>query len=224
MCPSALSTERVAKVRTCGDPGTRVGVDFFGDGEGPVEELDRLREVVEVVEDNGQFVEEERVGFAELVRSIEVLLGESHIIELKVLHPKEELWEVRSLEQARGGAVCGDGLVMLAFCGKGVSEADPCGAKMRVHHRCFREETASFGNLVDGKIVDPHGKPGYRFIGVEVGEPVGEEEKRVCLVELVQAGEVKGVDGEVVFIGVEDGGSDGEGLFKPALGEEEFGF
>ena len=40
----------------------------------------------------------------------------------------------------------------------------------------------------------------------------------------MQAGQVQRVDGEVVFVGVEDGGCEGEGLAEAALGEEEFGF
>lgn len=53
---------------------------------------------------------------------------------------------------------------------------------------------------------------------------MGEEEEGVCLGEFVQAGEVEGVDGEVVFVVVEDGGCEGESLSETALGEEEFCF
>ena len=61
-------------------------------------------------------------------------MGKSHVVELEVLHSEEELWEMGALEETGGGAVCGDGLVVLAFCGEGVGEADPGGAEMRVHH------------------------------------------------------------------------------------------
>ena len=71
---------------------------------------------------------------AELVSRVEVFLGQRHVIELQILHAKEELREVSALEQARGGAVRGNGLVVLAFCGEGVREADPGGAEVRVHH------------------------------------------------------------------------------------------
>ncbi len=56
------------------DPGARVGVDFFCDGERAVEEVDGLGEVVEVVENDGELVEEEGVGLAELERGVEVFL------------------------------------------------------------------------------------------------------------------------------------------------------
>ena len=59
---------------------------------------------------------------------------------------------------------------------------------------------------------------------MEVGESVREEEEVVCLGELMKAGEVEGVYGEVVFVGVEDGVCEGESLLKAALGEEKFGF
>jgi len=35
---------------------------------------------------------------------------------------------------------------------------------------------------------------------------------------------VEWVDGEVIFVCVEDRGCDGESFFEAALGEEEFGF
>ena len=131
---------------------------------------------------------------------------------------------MRSLEQAGGGAIGGDSLVVLTFCGEGMREADPGRAEMRVHHRCFGEEAAGLGNLADVEVVDSHGEPCGGFIWVEVGEAVGEEEEGICLVELVQASEVEGVDGEIIFVGVKDGGGDGEGLFEAALSEEEFRF
>ena len=130
---------------------------------------------------------------------------------------------MRSLEQARGGTVGGDGLVVLALCGEGVREADPGGTEMRVHHRGFGEEAAGLGDLVDAEVVDAHGEPRGRFVWVQVGETMGHEEQGVCLIELVQTREVEGVDGEVIFVRVEDGGSDGEGLFEATLGEEELG-
>jgi len=78
--------------------------------------------------------------------------------------------------------------------------------------------------LADGEVVHAYGEPGAGLVGVEVCEAVGEEEEGVCFGEFVEAGEVQRVDGEVVFVGVEDGGGDGEGLLEAALGEEEFGF
>lgn len=108
------------------------------------------------------------------------------------------------LEEARGGAVGGDGLVVLAFCGEGVGEADPGGAEVGIHHRGFGEEAAGFGDLPDGEVVDADGEPGAGLVGVEVCETVGEEEEGVGFGEFVEAGEVEGVDGEVVFVGVED--------------------
>lgn len=57
-----------------------------------------------------------------------------------------------------------------------------------------------------------------------VCEAVGEEEEDVCLGEFVQAGEVEGVDGKVVFVRFEDGRGEGEGFLEAALGEEEIGF
>ena len=59
---------------------------------------------------------------------------------------------------------------------------------------------------------------------MQVCEPVREEEKGVCFGEFVQAGEVEGVDSEVVFVGREDGGGYGEGFFEAALSEEKLGF
>ena len=61
-------------------------------------------------------------------------MGEGHVVELEVLHAEEELGEMGALEETGGGTVCGDGLIMLAFCGEGVGEADPGGAEMRIHH------------------------------------------------------------------------------------------
>ena len=73
--PIALTTICVAKVCPCSDPGAWVGVELLRDGEGVAKELDGLREVVEVVEHDSEFVEEEGVGLAELVRGVEVFLG-----------------------------------------------------------------------------------------------------------------------------------------------------
>ena len=207
-----------------GDPGFGVGVDIAGDVEGLFEDGDGVVEVVEVVEHDAQLVQEQRVGFAELVGGVEVFLGEGHVVELEVLHAEEELGEVGALEEAGGGAVGRDGLVVFAFCGEGVGEADPGGAEVRVHHRGFGEEAAGFGDAADAEVVDADGEPGAGFFWVQVGEAVGEEEEGVGFGEFVQAGEVEGVDGEIVFIGGEDGGGDGEGFFEAALGEEELGF
>lgn len=57
-----------------------------------------------------------------------------------------------------------------------------------------------------------------------VREAVGEQEEGVCLGEFVQTGEVEGVDGEVVFVGFEDGGGEVEGFLEAALSEEQVGF
>ncbi len=172
----------MTQIRTRGDPGAGIGVDFLCDGEGALEELDSLWEMIKVVEHDSELVEEQRVGLTELVRGVEEFLRESHVVELEVLHTKEELGEVRSLEEAGGSAVGGDGLVMLAFRSKGVGEANPGGAEVRVHHRGFGEEAPGFSDLVDVEIVNAYCEPGGGFVGVEVGEAVGEEEKGVCLV------------------------------------------
>ena len=57
---------------------------------------------------------------------------------------------------------------------------------------------------MDAEVVDADGEPGGGLVGMNVGEAVGEEEENVCLVELVQAGEVERVDGKVVLVGVEN--------------------
>ena len=103
--PFALPAVGVGEVGARGDPGFGVGVDVAGDGEGLVEDGDGVVEVVLVVEDDAEFVEEERVGLAELVRRVEVFLRQRHVVELQVLHAEEELRQVRALEEARGGAV-----------------------------------------------------------------------------------------------------------------------
>ena len=222
--PSALAAEGVAEVGAGGDPGFGVGVDTAGDEEGLFEHVDGGLEVVEVVEDDAELVEEERVRLAELVRRGEVFLRQRHVVELQVLHAEEEVRQVRALEEARRGAVGRDGLVVLAFGGEGVREADPRRAEVWVHHRGFGEEAARFGDAVDAEVVDADGEPGAGFFWVQVGEPVGEEEERVGFGEFVQAGEVEGVDGEVVSVGGEDGGGYRQGFFEAALGEEELGF
>ena len=87
--PVSLSTVCVAEIRPCSNPGTRVAVDFFGNGEGFAEELDGMREMVKVVKHDGEFVEEQGVGLAELVRGVEVFLRECHVVELEVLHAEK---------------------------------------------------------------------------------------------------------------------------------------
>lgn len=61
-----------------------------------------------------------------------------------------------SLEKAGSGAISGDGLVVLAFRSEGVCEADPGGAEVRVHHGGFGEEASSFGDFVDGEVVNAY--------------------------------------------------------------------
>ena len=172
-----------------------------------------------MVEDDAQLVQEQRVGAAERVGRVQVFVREGHVVELEVLHAEEELGQVGALEEAGGGAVGGDGLVVLAFCGEGVGEADPGGAEVRVHHGGFGEEAAGFGYLGYAEVVDADCEPGGGLVGVEVGEAVGEEEEDVGLGELVEAGEVEGVDGEIVFVAFEDGGGERERLLETALGE-----
>jgi len=143
---------------------------------------------------------------------------------LEVLHAEEELGEVGSLEEAGGGAICRDGLIVFPFRGEGVGEADPCGAEMGIHHAGFGEKPAGFGDLGYAEVIDANGEPGGGFVGVGVGEAVGKEEEGVDLVEFVQACEVEGEDGKVVRVAGEDRGGEGEGLFEATLGEKEFGF
>lgn len=50
------------------------------------------------------------------------------------------------------------------------------------------------------------------------------EEESVRLGKLVEAGEVERVDREIVFIGIEDGGCQGQRLLETTLCEEEFRF
>ena len=222
--PLALAAVGVAEVGAGGDPGLGVAADVAGDGERAGEHGDGGAEVVEVVEDDAELVEEEGVRLAQLVGGVEVLLRERHVVELQVLHPEEELRQVRALEEAGGRAVGGDGLVVLALGGEGVGEADPGGAEVGVHHRGFGEEAPRFGDLADAEVVDAHGEPGGGLVGVVVGEAVREEEEGVGLGQLVQAGKVERVDAEVVLVGVEDGGGNGEGFLEAALREEEVGF
>lgn len=214
----------VPEVGARGEPGLGVRADVRGDGEGLLEDAHRVGQVVEVVEDDAHFVEEERVRAAERVRGREVLVREGQVAQLQVLHAQEELRQVRALEEAGGGAVGGHGLVVLALEGEGMREADPGRAEVRVHHRGLGEEAPRLGDLADGEVVDAHGEPGGGFFRVQIGEAVGEEEEGVFFVQFVQAGEVEGEEGEVVLVGVEDGGGDCKGLLEAALGEEELGF
>ncbi len=121
------------QVRTGSDPSARVGVDLDCNLQSALEEGDGLGEVVLVVEHDAHFVEKKRIGLAHLIGGGEVFGGEGQVVELQVLHAEEELWEVGSLEETRCGAVCGYGLVVLAFCGEGVRKADPGCAEMGVH-------------------------------------------------------------------------------------------
>ena len=65
---------------------------------------------------------------------IEIFVGECHVVELEILHAEEELWQMCALKEAGGRAVSRDGLVVLAFRGKGVCEAYPCRTEVWVHH------------------------------------------------------------------------------------------
>lgn len=129
-----------------------------------------------------------------------------------------------SLKEASSGAVSRDGLVVLAFCRECVRKADPGGAEMRVHHRGFGEEAPGFGDLVDTEVVNAYCEPSGRFIRVKVRETVRKEEKGICLVKLMEASEVKGVDCEIILVCIKDGGCNGKGLFEAALCEQKFRF
>ena len=214
----------MAEVSPRGDPGTGVGINFSSDGEGTIEDLDGVWEVVEVVKDDAELVEKQRVCLAERVRGIKVLVREVHIVELQILHAEEEVWEMSTLEEARGGAVGRNCLVVLAFCGEGVGEADPSGAEVRVHHRGFREEAARLSDLGDAEVVNAHGKPGAGFLGVKVGETVREKKESVGLIEFMEASKMEWIDGKIILVRVKDRGCDGERLFEAALGEQKLGF
>lgn len=133
-CPLRLSTVGMPQIRTGSDPSARFGVDLDCNLQSALEEGDGMGEVVLVVEHDAHFVQKQRIGLAHLVGGGEIFGGEGQVVELQVLHAEEELREVGSLKEARCGAVCGYGLVVLAFCGKGVREADPGGAEVGVHH------------------------------------------------------------------------------------------
>ena len=151
-------------------------------------------------------------------------MREGQVAQTEMLHAQEQLRQVGALEQGRSGAVGGDGLVVLTLGGEGVGEPDPGGAEVRVHHAGLAEEAPRFGHVRDGQVIDPHGEPGGGFVRVGVGQFVGEEEEGVGSIELIEGGEMEGEHGEVVRVGGEDGGGDGEGLGEAALGEEELGF
>lgn len=121
---------------------------IFAEGERSAEHADCVGELVFVVEDGAHFVEEEGVRGAEGVGGVEVFAGEGHVVELEVLHAEEELGEVGALEEAGGGGVGGDGLVVFAFFGEGMGEADPGGAEVRVHDGGFGEVSTCFGDAV----------------------------------------------------------------------------
>ena len=91
------------------------------------------------------------------------------------------------MEKAGGGRVGGYGLVMFAFCSECVRKADPSWAKVWIHHGRFGEEAACFGNATDGKVIDAYSEPGSRFVWVVISEIMGEQEKGIFLIELVQA-------------------------------------
>jgi len=108
------------------------------------------------------------------------------------------LREVGALEEAGGGAVGADGLVVLAFCGEGMGEADPGGAEVWVHGGRFAEEAARFGDAMGGEVIYADCEPGGRFVRVSVGQLVGEQEKRILFAEFVEAGKMGGKGGEIV--------------------------
>ena len=123
-----------------------------------------------MVHHHSHFIEEKRVGLAELMRGAEIFLGKSHVVECKVLHAEEELGEMGALEETGGCAVCGYSLVVLAFCSESMCKTYPSGAEVRIHHRSFGEKPSSFGNGVDGKVIHTDRKPSAGLIWVEVRE------------------------------------------------------
>jgi len=130
----AGAAQRVAQVGAGGQPGAGVRADLGGEREREAEQRDGVVQAVLVVEDDAELVEQQRVRLAQLVRRVEVLVRQRHVVQLQVLHPQEELRQVRALEEPRRRRVGRDGLVVLAFGGEGVREADPGGAEVRVHH------------------------------------------------------------------------------------------
>ncbi|KAH4906399.1 hypothetical protein HBI80_078990 [Parastagonospora nodorum] len=121
------------------------------------EVLAGFEELFFIVVDDAEFVEQQGVGFAQVVGGFEVFAGEGEVVELQILHAEEELWEMRALEEAGGGGVGGDGLVVLALGGEGVRKAYPCGTKVRIHHGGLGEVAACFGYASDGEVVDADG-------------------------------------------------------------------
>lgn len=81
-----------------------------------------------------------------------------------MLHAEEELREVRALKEAGSSAVGSDGLIVLAFCGESVREADPSWGGMRVHETGFREEAACFGDAGGTEVVSGDGEVGVWFV------------------------------------------------------------
>ena len=205
------------------EPGLGLGADVVGDLEGLGEEGGGLAGAVLVVVDDAHLVEEQRVGLAEAVGGAQELVGERHVVQGVVLHAEEDLRQVRAHEEAGGGRVGRDGLVVLALGGEGVGEPDPGGAEVRVHHAGLAEVPARLGDLVDGEVVDAHGEPRARLLRVVVGQVVRHEEEHVLPLQLVQARQVQRVDAEVVLVLLQHRLRDGERVLVPALRVQEVG-
>lgn len=87
--------------------------------------------------DDAEFVDDERVLPANLLRRKQVLLGKRNVRKAKMLHADEQEREMRARQVALGGRVGRDGLVVLAFVGERVRVSEPGGTEARVDEDGF---------------------------------------------------------------------------------------